>query len=113
MGMDVVIVGAGAAGIAAAKILKKHNISFLLVEASQRVGGRAFTETMQNRESFDLGCHWLHSASINPFVDIANRLGVRYEKRKGYGPLRIFKDGGYLSEIEATLLDQLLHYSLV
>ena len=42
---DVVIVGAGTAGLAAARILAERGVSFVILEAKSRVGGRAFTDT--------------------------------------------------------------------
>jgi monoamine oxidase len=62
--VDVAIVGAGAAGLAAAKTLER----------------RGYTEELAPGVPFDLGCHWLHSASLNPFVGIADSLGLRYDK---------------------------------
>ena len=69
--VDVVIVGAGAAGLSAAKSAAAHGQSFVLLEASHRIGGRARTEDFVPGQPFDLGCHWMHSASFNPFVGIA------------------------------------------
>jgi len=77
----VVVVGAGAAGLAAALGLQAAGVRFVLIEAKHRIGGRAFTDTATLGVPFDRGCHWLHSASVNPFVAIADRLGVRYERR--------------------------------
>ena len=86
--VDVVIVGAGAAGIGAAKTLQRLGKSFVVLEASHRIGGRAYTEEIRPGMPFDLGCHWLHSASLNPFVKIADELGIGYSKagfpRAGY-----------------------------
>ena len=76
--VDVVIVGAGAAGIGAARAAQSMNLSYRLIEGSHRVGGRAYTESLPNGQPFDLGCHWLHSASINPLVGIADKMGVQY-----------------------------------
>ena len=76
--VDVVIVGAGAAGLAAAKRAGELGLSFTLLEASHRIGGRAYTEEFAPGVPFDLGCHWMHSASLNPFVAIAERLGFDY-----------------------------------
>jgi monoamine oxidase len=78
--VDVAIVGAGAAGLAAAKTLERRGLSFVVLEASHRIGGRAYTEELAPGVPFDLGCHWLHSASLNPFVGIADSLGLRYDK---------------------------------
>ena len=96
---EVAVIGAGAAGLAAAKALAAQGISFVLLEASHRIGGRAHTEYPPDGAPFDLGCHWMHSASINPFVPIADEYSVRYEKRDHYGPeARYFRGGQWLSE---------------
>ncbi|MDQ0315288.1 flavin monoamine oxidase family protein [Amorphus orientalis] len=78
---DVVVVGAGAAGLAAGEWLAANNRDFLVLEAADRIGGRAFTDTSVFGVPFDHGCHWLHSASVNPFREIADALGHRYLKR--------------------------------
>ena len=73
---DVVIVGAGAAGIAAAKALAAQGLSFVLLEAKDRIGGRAFTDTASFPGlAFDHGCSWLHQADRNPFLPIAKAQG--------------------------------------
>ena len=60
---DVVIIGAGAAGIAAAKELSTLGQNFLLLEASHRIGGRAYTEDVAPGMPFDLGAHWIMTPS--------------------------------------------------
>lgn len=40
---DVIIVGAGLAGLQAARVLRRHGVDFLLLEGSSRVGGRVWT----------------------------------------------------------------------
>ena len=77
--VDLVIVGAGAAGLSAAKEARQLGLSFTLIEASHRIGGRAYTEEFAPGVPFDLGCHWMHSASLNPFVAIADQEGFQYE----------------------------------
>ncbi len=78
--VDVAVIGAGAAGIGAARTLRKRGVSFVLLEAAHRVGGRGYTELVGQDQPFDLGCHWLHSASLNPFTKIADALGFEYSK---------------------------------
>ncbi|MDX1402575.1 MAG: NAD(P)/FAD-dependent oxidoreductase [Kiloniellales bacterium] len=81
--VDLIIIGAGAAGIGAAKRARSLGITFTVLEASHRVGGRAYTERIgPKRQPFDLGCHWMHSASLNPMVEIADDLGFSYSKAK-------------------------------
>lgn len=77
--VDVAIVGAGAAGLAAAKTARAKGLSCVLLEASHRIGGRAYTEELALGVPFDLGCHWMHSASLNPFTKTADELGFPYE----------------------------------
>ena len=93
---DVAIVGAGAAGLAAARTLTDLGVPFVLLEASHRIGGRAYTEEVSPGVPFDLGCHWLHSASLNPFVAIADSFGFHYNTQ-GIS-LRIRLDGAWASE---------------
>ena len=62
---DVVIVGAGAAGIAAARRLNQPRRRVLLVEAGDRLGGRALSAQVAGDVARPrLG--WLHSAERNP-----------------------------------------------
>ena len=73
--VDVVIVGAGAAGLAAARHLLACGRSVLVLEAAQRVGGRAWTDQRAFSVPVDLGCGWLHQADRNPLMPIARSLG--------------------------------------
>ncbi|MEM1238150.1 MAG: NAD(P)/FAD-dependent oxidoreductase [Pseudomonadota bacterium] len=66
--VDVVVIGAGAAGIAAARDLRATGLDVTLIEASQRVGGRVLTETATFGQPYDVGAHWLHTQDSNPFV---------------------------------------------
>ena len=76
---DVAVVGAGAAGIAAARRLAAAGRRVILVEASQRVGGRAHTENVVGLP-LDLGCGWLHSADRNPMVAMAEAGGFTVDR---------------------------------
>lgn len=72
---DIAVIGAGAAGLAAARTVAAGGCRVVALEAKGRVGGRAWTENGALRVPFDHGCHWLHSASRNPWVTIARNLG--------------------------------------
>ncbi len=69
--VDVVIIGAGAAGLGAARQMMAKGKSFKLVEAGNRIGGRAFTDSNKFGVPFDLGCTYQHYAKSNPFVRFA------------------------------------------
>jgi len=69
---DVVIIGAGAAGLAAARTLIDKGRSVVVIEARDRIGGRAWTDTTTfGGIPFDHGCSWLHSSNQNPWTPIA------------------------------------------
>lgn len=75
METDVAIVGAGAAGIAAARRLRSLGLAHVLLEAGTRVGGRAWTRRLASGR-FDAGAAWLHDAERNPLVPLATAAGV-------------------------------------
>jgi monoamine oxidase len=72
---DVVVVGAGAAGLAAAKALAAEGVGLVVIEAMGRTGGRAFTSSRDFGVPFDVGCAWLHAADRNPFLADAQAAG--------------------------------------
>ncbi|WP_414472517.1 flavin monoamine oxidase family protein [Microvirga sp. M2] len=71
---DVVIVGAGSAGIAAARRLLASGLTVVVLEARDRIGGRAVTRAFRGHP-VDLGAHWLHAGPINPLVELGVRRG--------------------------------------
>lgn len=93
----IVIVGAGAAGLTAAKELQRLEQDFLLFEASHRMGGRAYTEVLAPNIPFDLGAHWIMEPSKNPLMRLAERDQLRLDKDgKHYTAGRYFEDGEWL-----------------
>ena len=78
--IDAAVIGAGAAGLGAAHALKNAGVSFVVLEARDRVGGRGHTIMASPEVTFDLGCGWLHSADRNAFVGIAESLNFEIDK---------------------------------
>lgn len=78
--VDVAIIGAGAAGLGAAHALRGSGLSVIVLEARDRLGGRAWTVQASPGVTFDVGCGWLHSAEQNSFVPIARQLGFELNK---------------------------------
>jgi len=77
---EVVIVGGGAAGIAAGRRLAQAAIECLVVEARPRLGGRSWTVTDPSGFALDLGCGWLHAADHNPWAPVALAQGLTLDK---------------------------------
>lgn len=103
---DVAIVGAGSAGLAAAKTARALGLDVVVLEASHRIGGRGYTEELAPGVPFDLGCHWMHSASLNPYVAIADKYGFHY--RKGSYPRSLFIDGRKATAAEGAELEEFI-----
>jgi monoamine oxidase len=78
--VDVAIVGAGAAGLGAAQSLKARGLDIVVLEARDRVGGRAHTVTPRPGLPLDLGCGWLHSARRNSWTRIAGALDFQIDR---------------------------------
>lgn len=97
---DLVIVGAGAAGLGAARMARELGLDVIVLEAIDRIGGRAFTDPAPFGVPWDRGCHWLHSASINPFTSLADNYGFRY--RTAPTPRRYYVDDHWATADEAA-----------
>ena len=80
--VEVVVVGGGAAGLAAAQRLRQASIACVLVEARTRLGGRAWSVVDRSGYALDVGCGWLHSADRNPWVAIAQAQGRTIDRTR-------------------------------
>ena len=70
--VDVVVIGAGAAGLAAATELRARGVTVAVLEARDRIGGRVFTDTTTLGTPFDLGASYVHAVEQgNPWADLA------------------------------------------
>jgi monoamine oxidase len=75
-GIDVIIVGAGAAGIAAARRIFAAGRKLTIFEASDRVGGRCFTDTRTFGIPYDRGAHLMHAPETNPVAKLGLKSGL-------------------------------------
>ncbi len=105
--VDVAIVGAGAAGIAAARRLIAGKASVVLFEAGRRIGGRCVTDSARFGVPFDMGAHWLFEPRNNPLVGLAPANGLEtYPAPRGFG-MRVGPRSARPGELE-TFLSQLV-----
>ena len=98
--VDLIVVGAGAAGLAAVRRARELGLSVIVLEAKDRIGGRAHTEAAFG-VPWDRGAHWLHNTACNPFVRFADAFGFAYEPAPA--PRRVWADGWADAALEAEL----------
>ncbi len=73
---DIVVIGAGAAGIAAARRILAANRKVIVVEAASQIGGRCVTDTATFGVPFDRGARWMHNPDTNPMIKLARAAGL-------------------------------------
>jgi monoamine oxidase len=73
---DVVIVGAGAAGIAAARRVAGAGRTYVVLEASDRWGGRCFTDVRTFRTPYERGARSIYMPDVNPMAKLAIKAGL-------------------------------------
>jgi monoamine oxidase len=73
---DIVVIGAGAAGISAARRIVAANRKVIVLEATGRVGGRCITDTTTFDVPFDRGARWIHNPDTNPMIRLARAAGL-------------------------------------
>ncbi len=101
--VDVVIVGAGAAGIAAARRLTAAKRSVAVFEATNRVGGRCVTDKSFFGTPFDLGAHWIHNPEANPLMAQGAPAGLDVYAAPRGQTLRVGGRGALDGEMETYL----------
>jgi monoamine oxidase len=80
---EIVVIGAGLAGLTAARMLQERGRSVVVLEARDRIGGRIWTDTSSLRLPVDLGASILRSADINPLAAELRNREVRLQPDEG------------------------------
>jgi monoamine oxidase len=104
--VDVAIVGAGAAGIAAARRIAAAKRSYRLIEASSRIGGRCAVDGRTFGIPFDLGAHWIYNPDSNPLLAAAPKTGLDIYAAPRAQAMRIGPRAARDSELENFLATQ-------
>ncbi len=106
----MVVIGAGAAGIAAGRELARRGIPHIILEARGRIGGRAWTNPCGTPYPLDLGCEWLHSADNNVLAELAPSLGFALDKSEPPWRRRHLQEGFGAAEQDQFGAEQAAFY---
>lgn len=74
--IDVAVIGAGAAGIAAARRIMAAGRKVVVIEAAPNIGGRCVTDATAFDAPFDRGARWLYNAETSPVTKLARGVGM-------------------------------------
>lgn len=91
--LDIVIIGAGAAGVSAGRLCAARGLTFTILEASDRIGGRAYTDKVSLPGHWDQGAQWFHCADINPLVAEARAVNWAFETEDRTGKAMNYLNG--------------------
>lgn len=102
---DVIVIGAGMSGLAAAKDLQSKGKKVILLEAQNAIGGRTVTDRSLG-VPLDLGASWIHGVNKNPIAAIASTLNLATSPTNYDAIQRYDYDGREITDTEDTLLDK-------
>jgi monoamine oxidase len=100
---DIVVIGAGAAGIAAARRIQAANRRVIVVEAAGQIGGRCLTDTATFDVPFDRGARWMYNPDTNPMIKLARNAGLDVSAAPLGQKIRVGRRNARAGEIEEFL----------
>ena len=100
---DIVVIGAGAAGIAAARRIMAANRKVIVVEAASQIGGRCQTDASTFDVPFDRGARWMHNPETNPMIKLARAAGLEITTAPSGQKIRIGRRNARAGETEEFL----------
>lgn len=104
---DVVVIGAGVSGLAAADVLVKSGYSVLVLEAQGRVGGRIKSNSsLFPNLTVDLGAQWIHGHEGNPITELLFQLNSIEYFVTDYDSILYYDEGLAVSESEQETMNE-------
>jgi monoamine oxidase len=100
---DIVVIGAGAAGIAAARRIMAANRRVIVVEATGQIGGRCLTDNVTFDVPFDRGARWMHNPDTNPMIRLGRSAGLDISAAPMGQKIRIGRRNARAGETEEFL----------
>ncbi|MFB6446268.1 flavin monoamine oxidase family protein [Bradyrhizobium tunisiense] len=100
---DIAVIGAGAAGIAAARRIMATGRKVIVVEAAPQIGGRCITDSTTFDTPFDRGARWMHNPDTNPMIRLARSAGLDVLPAPSGQKMRIGRRNARAGETEQFL----------
>ena len=75
-GDRILVIGAGIAGIAAARRLKQRGFDVIVLEGRSRIGGRISTDRTWPDQAIEMGAGWIQGSVGNPISELARTYGM-------------------------------------
>jgi monoamine oxidase len=100
---DIVVIGAGAAGVAAARRIMAANRKVIVVEAAGQIGGRCLTDVATFEVPFDRGARWMYNPDTNPMIRLARNAGLDISSAPLGQKIRIGRRNARAGETEEFL----------
>jgi len=108
--VDIVVVGAGSAGLSAAKAIIAQGRTVQVLEAKDRIGGRAVTLDVVPGMPWDPGAYWLHHSEDNFFARYAAESGVQFDHMPRFSRMWTPNDNGGAWADDAVLAERDAYY---
>ena len=103
---EILVLGAGISGLAAARALKDKGRKVVILEARDRIGGRIWTDTSLG-VPLDLGASWIHGVNGNPIAELAKQFGAKTVVTDFDNSLLYDFDGREISDAEYAEIEDL------
>ncbi len=103
---EVLVIGAGMSGLAAARTLADKGVSVIVLEARDRIGGRTWTNSSLGLP-LDLGASWIHGIKNNPMTDLAKRFGANVVPTDYENGILFDSDGSEVSDSDYAEIEDL------
>ncbi|MCU0567989.1 MAG: FAD-dependent oxidoreductase [Oculatellaceae cyanobacterium Prado106] len=103
---DVLVIGAGVAGLAAAQVLQSKGYQVRVLEGRDRIGGRLWTNRALQNIPLDLGASWIHGVRNNPLTEIARQAGIATVPTDYNASILYDRNGQVISDTRVSQIEQ-------